>query len=142
MDYDIKISKELDKDEKIKKIIDKLTIDINSIYSDFEYQIFLYNNELLKNEELKKYIMENDLNYYNYTIINGIRNALAHGNIKCNNIASAKLKDVELEFIDEYDNDIKFSLKVTVDSLFSLLEIENITFINEYLKRKIKKQFN
>lgn len=132
----------INKDEKIKKIIDKLTIDINSIYSDFEYQIFLYNNELLKNEELKKYIMENDLNYYNYTIINGIRNALAHGNIKCNNIASAKLKDVELEFIDEYDNDIKFSLKVTVDSLFSLLEIENITFINEYLKRKIKKQFN
>lgn len=129
----------INNDIKIKNVIDKLTIDINDIYNDFEYQIFLYNNEILKNEELKKYIMENDLNYYNYTIINGIRNSIAHGNIKCNNIASAKLKDVELEFIDEHDNDIKFSLKVTVDSLFSLLEIENVTCTNDYLKKKILK---
>ena len=124
-------------DSKTKQIIDKLTNDINTIYSDFEYYLHLFNNQKLILEELNKWFENKDMNFYNYTVINGIRNAISHGNVSCKNIATAELKDVEVEFVDIYNNEIQFKLNIKLDNLFSLIEQENITRTNMYLKRKI-----
>ena len=77
---------------------------------------------------------------YNYSVIMGIRNAISHGKVKCKGIASEDLKDIEIEFIDYFDDKIQFKLNIKVYNLFSLIEKENLSYTNMHLKKKLNKK--
>ena len=127
------------KEEKLKKVILNLNKDIENIYSSYEYYLHMYYNQSRVVEELNDLFENKDMNFYNYTIINGIRNSIAHGNISCNNITTCELKDLELEFIDYYDDDIKFKLNINIYNLLSLTEVDNIKLTNSHLVKKLTK---
>ena len=105
----------------------------------YKDSIKLYQEEYIRLNDLNKSFSNTNLNFYNYSIVNGIRNAISHGNVSCNNILTSELKDVEISFIDLYEDDIKFKLDIKLNNLFSLIEEQNLSCTNDFfIKRKVK----
>lgn len=127
------------KENKLLDIINNLTIKINNLDRQYEYYLHMYFNERENNIELNDCFKETNLNYYNYSIINGIRNSISHGNVKCNGIASENLENIELEFVDLYEFVVQFKLNIKVFNLFALIEEENLNTTNKYLVKKLNK---
>ena len=69
-------------------------------------------------------------------IINGIRNSISHGGVKI--INTGNMYDTILEFVDEYNGEIEFKLKISLFNLLSLTEPENTKITNQHLKKKRK----
>lgn len=129
---------EENKDKKYEEILEILKDKLNDIKNKIEE----YNKLLkIKNKELEEsnIIFSDDNNtFYGYTIINGIRNAICHGNIKFKNLHS-EIKDLTVEFTDLYENEEFFKLDISLHSLMSLTEENNMKHIRKfYNDRKIK----
>ena len=104
---------------------------------DKEYETYLFKHTNL--EEYKKELLgkiENDEYFRNFSIINGIRNSISHGGVKI--INTGNMYDTILEFVDEYNGEIEFKLKISLFNLLSLTEPENTKITNQHLKKKRK----
>lgn len=102
-------------------------------------------NESIKNiekelDELLNLTSYKNINYYNYTIIKGIRDSLAHGNITYKNIYYNDVKDTLIEFTDYYRNEIKFKLTIRINDLIYLFENKNIDVLNNFYNEKVLKK--
>ena len=102
-------------------------------------------NESIKNiekelDELLNLTSSKNINYYNYTIIKGIRDSLAHGNITYKNIYYNDVKDTLIEFTDYYRNEIKFKLTIRINDLIYLFENKNIDVLNNFYNEKLLKK--
>ena len=72
--------------------------------------------------------------YKNRAIIEGIRNAIAHGHIrirKANNI-----DDTVIIFKDIYNGEVTFELEITVDEFSSLFSQRNVSLIALFLNNR------
>lgn len=75
-------------------------------------------------------------NYYNYTIIQGIRDALAHGNVTYKNIYYNDIENTYVEFTDLYKEEIKFKLTIKIKDLIHIFEYKNTNIINDFYNEK------
>ena len=125
-----------DKKEYFENKIKDLEGAINYFKSEYKIKSTLYITEEAKLNNLKELFKDKNMNFYNYTIINGIRNSIAHGNIKCKNIVSSNLKDIEIEFLDIHKDEIQFKLNIKLYNLFSLIEEININPTSDFLLQK------
>lgn len=122
--------------ENLDKKIKNLENDIYNLKTQYNSNNILYLTEEAKLNNLKELFKDKNMNFYNYTIINGIRNSIAHGNIKCKNIVSSNLKDIEIEFLDIHKDEIQFKLNIKLYNLFSLIEAININPTSDFLLQK------
>ena len=139
--YEIKIKNKLNslqylKDEQknsVEKELSELRDELEKIKESLE-SIEKETDELLKLTSSK------NINYYNYTIIKGIRDSLAHGNITYKNIYYNDVKDTLIEFTDYYKNEIKFKLIIRINDLIYLFENKNIDVLNNFYNEKVLKK--
>ena len=139
--YEIKIKNKLNslqylKDEqknRVEKELSELRDELEKIKESLE-SIEKETDELLKLTSSK------NINYYNYTIIKGIRDSLAHGNITYKNIYYNDVKDTLIEFTDYYKNEIKFKLIIRINDLIYLFENKNIDVLNNFYNEKVLKK--
>ena len=92
----------------------------------------LYNNLI----SIESYNSSNYDYLRNEAIINGIRNSISHGGVKI--INTGNMYNTILEFVDEYNGEIEFKLKISLFNLLSLTEPENTKITNQHLKKKRK----
>ena len=95
----------------------------------------------IKKEELdnlNEILLKDNNIFYSYTVINGIRNAICHGNIKYSNLYNG-IKGLLIEFSDIHENEEQFKLDIDLYSLMSLTEKDNLDYINNFYRvKKIK----
>ena len=119
----------------LKSTLEELNNRILNLDKEYETYLFKYTNlEEYKKELLGK--IENDEYFRNFSIINGIRNSISHGGVKI--INTGNMYDTILEFVDEYNGEIEFKLKISLFNLLSLTEPENTKITNQHLKKKRK----
>ena len=77
--------------------------------------------------------------FKNKAIIEGMRDALAHANVKIKNAGiAANIKELGIEFNDIYEGKVEFNLKTDFYSLENLYEARNVDIIDDYIT-KIKR---
>lgn len=78
------------------------------------------------------------------TIIEGMRNSLAHGNVRFVNISKLNdindIKDIKIEFTNIYEGKTCFKMTVSLYDLQLLFEDCNIQVINEFLHNNKKEK--
>lgn len=78
--------------------------------------------------------------FRNRAIVDGIRNAIAHGNITINKFVSPeKIDDIMITFKDIYEGEVTFELEISIRDFERLFHEHNITVLSEFLDRKQKK---
>ena len=77
--------------------------------------------------------------FRNRAIVDGIRNAIAHGNITINKFVSPeKIDDIMITFKDIYEGEVTFELEISIRDFERLFHEHNITVLSEFLDRKQK----
>ncbi len=115
-----KIIKELE--EKCEKIMEE--------YYQLKNQYDIQQNKYL---DINKYIE-------NKGIIEGIRNAIAHGNVFINKYENVKtVDDMSITFKDIYENNEVFNLTAKVSDFENLFNKENIEVICQFLNKEKNK---
>lgn len=113
--------------------------------NDFKKEVFVLKQEL---DQLYDMYMEMS-QYYNYvekdyecdyfrnkTIIEGMRDALSHANIRVSNIGiSSNIRDLNIEFNDIYEGKVEFNLKTNFYSIEKLYEDCNLNIIDNYIQK-------
>jgi hypothetical protein len=101
-------------------------------------------NKLVKannyyNDVKQDYI--NNSNYFrNKAIIEGIRNAISHGNVTIENSGIIyNISDAILKFSDYYEGKLCFELEISVYEFESLFEKYNVEVANKFLHYKKRK---
>lgn len=92
------------------------------------------------NDRIKKmdiYEIRNEKHLKNKAIIEGIRNAIAHGNyiVKRNK----SIEETRIVFADIYNEEITFLCDIPLRMLI-LMELENYSVIDDYIDEKLKKK--
>lgn len=83
----------------------------------------------------------NNKHFYNLKIIEGIRNAISHGNIRVTNFEEVELiEDLNIEFVDNYKGKIHFKMNVTINDLTTLFDEENINEIQLHVNKILNKK--
>lgn len=102
----------------------------------------LYNKYLDQQTYTEMIEEDYEINYTyfrNRTIIEGMRNAIAHGNVTLENIGYEEgISQVELKFTDIYEGKTEFELPITIYSLESLFEADSIIVADRFIKKKQK----
>lgn len=76
-------------------------------------------------------------NYFkNKAIIEGMRDALSHANVKIDNIGiSQDVSNINIEFSDIYEGNLEFNLKTKLYNFENLFESHNVSIIDDYTKK-------
>lgn len=123
-------SHESEKLESFKKEVEKLKREIDDLYEMYMEASQYYN--YVKNDY-------NNVYFKNKAIIAGMRDALAHANVKIKNAGiAANIKELGIEFNDIYEGKVEFNLKTDFYSLENLYEARNVDIIDDYIT-KIKR---
>lgn len=136
-------NKLMDKSEQ-QMIIKK----IESIISDMEKSIEIvrneYHNELRYFWHMQADYKYNELYFKNKNIIEGIRNAIAHGNVRIINLPECYvIGDALLNFKDYDNNELVMDLTIKVKDFQILFKDYNRKVITDFLDNKIEKnKFN
>lgn len=118
---------ELKKLNEFKDKIIKIKCELDQAY-ELYMETSLYYNYVKKD-------YESDY-FKNKTIIEGMRDALSHANIKIENIGlSTNVKELDLEFNDIYEGNVEFNLKTNFYSLENLYEDYNVNVIDNYVNK-------
>ena len=116
---------------KLKNILEDINNNISKIM-----ELYKIKKEELDN--LNEILLKDNNIFYSYTVINGIRNAICHGNIKYSNLYNG-IKGLLIEFSDIHENEEQFKLDIDLYSLMSLTEKDNLDYINNFYRvKKIK----
>jgi len=113
--------------EKINENID----DLNKMLSVIMVEYMKVNTEL---NMIKNDYMVNRLYFENRAIIEGIRNAIAHGNYEF--IANGNFFDTIIVFNDIYEGENTFQLKITFEEFEDMIN-NNYDIVLDYVRNKI-----
>lgn len=113
--------------DEFKNEVMGLKVRIDELYDMYmEYSLYL---DYVEKDYQSDY-------FKNKAIIEGMRDALSHANIKVNNIGVSKdIKDMVVEFSDIYEGNLEFNLKTNFYNLENLFESHNVTIIDNYAKK-------
>lgn len=121
-----------DKIIKLKNLRETLSsLDIKRNQIDITLQVKQSEYNELLNE-----LNSNEKYYHNKTIIEYIRNAMAHGNVKIQKTGQNGKEN--LLFVNEYEGKIYLDLIVSVDDFKKLFSEENINVLKDNSIQKIK----
>lgn len=127
---------DIQKDKLNKFIIEEKnkTERLNKLYElYFEYCIY--------REAVKKDYKDNYKYFYNRAIIEGIRNAISHGNVTIENGYDAKyINDIILKFTNIYEDKICFQASVSLYNLEGLFEEMNTSVLSDFFDKRENKQ--
>ena len=84
--------------------------------------------------DIKEDYLNNPKYFENLTIIEYIRNAIAHGNVEIlNSSFVTNFNDLEIRFFDVEDDKICFDMTITLYKFQSLFEDYNMQVISEFI---------
>ena len=154
MEYNGKHSeamKQLDKVNKAKENLAKAEeknndkgIEYWENYIEKEYKEYLkmIGNLIILQTDLQILQSDYDINpdyFRNRAIVEGIRNAIAHGNITINKFVGPKLiDDITITFKDIYEGEVTFELEISIRDFEKLFQGRNMYPIIDFLNRKQK----
>ena len=154
MEYNGKYSeamKQLDKVNKAKENLAKAEeknndkgIEYWENYIEKEYKEYLkmIGNLIILQTDLQILQSDYDINpdyFRNRAIVEGIRNAIAHGNITINKFVGPKLiDDITITFKDIYEGEVTFELEISIRDFEKLFQGRNMYPIIDFLNRKQK----
>ena len=126
-------TKEILNDNELKKL-NEFKDEVIKIKRELDQAYELYMETSLYYNYVKK---DYESDYFkNKTIIEGMRDALSHANVKISNIGfSTNIKELGLEFNDMYEGNVEFNLKTNFYSLENLYEIHNVDVIDNYVNK-------
>ena len=93
-----------------------------------------------KTYEAAKTFMDKDFDKYvkNFNIINHMRNAIAHGNVRIKPyVKGDTLKDQKIEMRDVYEGVLTYYLSIRYDDLYQLIMPPNIDIIRNFIDTKV-----
>lgn len=117
---------------KIKPAIETLTQNLNLAKENYV---------TLKNryKKAKNDIIINEKHFKNRAIIEGIRNALAHGNVSVIDLFSAdSFQDIKLNFKDYDDDELCMDLTISLKDFNTLFNQENVDAIKDFINTNSK----
>ena len=143
--------KQLDKVNKAKENLAKAEeknndkgIEYWENYIEKEYKEYLkmIGNLIILQTDLQILQSDYDINpdyFRNRAIVEGIRNAIAHGNITINKFVGPKLiDDITITFKDIYEGEVTFELEISIRDFEKLFQGRNMYPIIDFLNRKQK----
>ncbi|MDD3452725.1 MAG: hypothetical protein PHN42_00385 [Bacilli bacterium] len=96
-----------------------------------------------KHIQIKEDYIKNEKYFKNRAIIEGIRNAIAHGNIKINKYKEvSNFKNTIISFKDIYNENIEFELDISISDFEKLFSDENIITIQKFLNNQNDEEIN
>lgn len=105
---------------------------INLLNSQRNLLLIEYNNIINKLNICNNYLANNYNYLYNESIIEGIRNAISHGNYEV--IPNNTISDTIIEFNDIYEGEITFKGKIKILDFIELID-NNANIINNYMNK-------
>ena len=116
--------------EQLKKVNYSLAVAYDEYY---ESKVYL--------EEIKIDYMKNSKYFENLSIIEGMRNAIAHGNVRIINIGAVKNPfDLKIEFTNIYQGKECFKMTISLYDLELLFDEDNVNAINDFINNNKKQK--
>lgn len=79
--------------------------------------------------------------HYNKTIIEGIRNSMAHGNIHIDKFtAQGEITDVDVHFQNIHEGQLYFDIKIKLRDFETLFNDHNVKVISDYIINQLNKE--
>ena len=131
-------NKAMDNNEK-QKIISKIEPLITELKQSLQELRREYLIELRQNCRMMADYEVNEKYFRNRNMIEGIRNSIAHGNVKIINEAECNfIGDIFLNFKDYDNGELIMDLTIKVSDFELLLKNENYKVITDFLNNKVK----
>lgn len=113
--------------DEFKNEVLGLKIRIDELYDMYmEYSLYL---DYVEKDYQSDY-------FKNKAIIEGMRDALSHANVKIDNIGiSQDVSNINIEFSDIYEGNLEFNLKTKLYNFENLFESHNVSIIDDYTKK-------
>lgn len=130
------ISKKPEITPHLNNVLEKLKNDLNNVNESIRILLNEWADAVIYCEEVKKDYNKNNDYFRNLAIIEGMRNSIAHGNVKITNIASAKNKfDLNIQFTNIHEGKECFKMNVSIYDLEILFTENNIKLIDNYVNK-------
>ena len=112
----------------------KINANINDLNNDLSLLMVEYMNADSEYNSIKNDYMVNRLHFENRTIIEGIRNSIAHGNYEIR--SNGKFFDTQIIFNDIYEGNNTFSVSISFMQFEELID-KNVSVVLNYIRDKI-----
>lgn len=132
---DLKVSYTKVKDLNVKNKIQGLILNCETDLSQINIK---YKNLIDRYLQVLHDVNKNEKYFYNRNIVEGIRNALAHGNVKIiNSFEVLDINDIILNFKDYDEEMLCMDLSLTIRQFNNLFSEENVNVLSNFINSKI-----